>query len=396
MASFDVVIVGARCAGASLALLLARSGHRVLLIDRAAFPSDTMSTLYIHQPGIRLLSRWGILPEIVASGTPLLDRVTYEVGGLRLHGPGPAAGAVRGGYAPRRRLLDQLLVEAAVSAGVEFRDRMEAAGLVRDGDWVTGVLLRGRGGDAPARVDAGLVVGADGMRSMVARLAGARVRMSRPPLSCVYYSVWDGLPGHFEFYEQPGVWVSVIPTSGGRTIVSTYRPQAQFARIRTDATYWHREAVRAASPSLHDRLAARSVVEPLRGTGRQHNVIREPWGPGWALVGDAGMHKDTITARGITDALLQADLLARCLGTDVHHRERLVMALTAFDRERSALLDDAYRSALALARLEITPDRLALLRVVSSSAELTTRFFAVVAGLGTMDDLLTPDVIAAL
>ena len=124
---FDVIVVGARCSGAATAMLLSRRGFRVLLVDRMTFPSDTLSTLYIHPPGVALLREWGVLPAVVASGCPRLDRSRYEVGGVRLDS-GPFSGDAS--YAPRRRVLDQILVDAAVAAGAEFRAGCRVTGPV--------------------------------------------------------------------------------------------------------------------------------------------------------------------------------------------------------------------------------------------------------------------------
>lgn len=207
----DVVVVGARCAGASTALLLARLGYDVMLLDSASFPSDTMSTLYIQQPGAALLQTWGVLDELIASGCPKLDSVTYTVGDVRLQGPASVLDGVSGAFAPRRAILDQLLVEAAVTAGVRFHDRCRVLSLDTTSGSVTGVCFRDGAGQVrhePAR----LVVGADGMRSSVACEVGAVTRVTHPAASCVYYTMWEGLFAGLEYNEQPRRYAAVIPT----------------------------------------------------------------------------------------------------------------------------------------------------------------------------------------
>jgi 2-polyprenyl-6-methoxyphenol hydroxylase-like FAD-dependent oxidoreductase len=390
---FDVIVVGARCAGAATALLLARSGYRVLLVERARFPQDTMSTLYVHQAGVALLADWGVLDEVLATGCPQLDRVTYGIEDVRLHGHAATWQGIAYGIAPRRILLDQLLVDAAVLAGAEFQDGHKVIGLLTDGRRVTGVRLAGQ---PPIEVRARLVVGADGMRSTVARLAGAELVTSDPLTSCVHYSVWQGLSREFEFYERTGYWVAVIPTNDDLTMVATYQPQHRFARLRTDALAGHLAAVRTAAPEVADRMAGAPRVGPLYGSGDQRNFFRQPAGPGWVLVGDAGHHKDSMTARGITDALRQADLLCSVIGERLVDEHGLATALREFAERRTALLTDGYRNTLALARLEVSPGRLAMLRAISESADLVDRYFAVFAGISSMDELITPELLARI
>ncbi|RKT54664.1 NAD(P)/FAD-dependent oxidoreductase [Saccharothrix australiensis] len=392
---YDVIVVGARCAGAATALLLARRGHRVLLLDRARFPADTMSTLYIHQPGVARLARWGVLDAVVASGCPPLDTVHHHVADVRLSSPAPAADGASCGYAPRRRVLDAILVDAAVAAGAEFADGCRVRELRERGGRVTGVGY-GTPGGGHAVADARLVVGADGMNSAVAGLAGAAVVAEHPKLSCVYYSAWTGVTGGFGFHERTGNWVARIPTHDGVTLVATYFPQDRFDEVRANALDAHLAAVAATAPELRDQLAYAERVDRLRGTGDQRNFFRAAAGPGWALVGDAGHHRDTITAQGITNALAQAELLADAIGDEVGDPGRLDAALRAFGRARDDALADGYRSTLELARLRVPPERLEFLRAISGTPALVERYFALTAGLLDSEEFLTPEVVALL
>ncbi|MEV7601393.1 FAD-dependent oxidoreductase [Kitasatospora sp. NPDC089797] len=382
---WDAVVVGARVAGAATALLLARSGRKVLLIDRAAFPSDTMSTLYIHQPGVARLSEWGVLPALLDSGCPVLDTIDYEVGGVRLASPAPELPGAPAAFAPRRAVLDQLLVDAAVKAGVEFVDRANLQELVHTDGRVTGVRFRTAGG---VRTEAArLVVGADGMRSKVAQLVGAPLEVSDPRASCVYYTGWAGISTGFGFHESPGNWIVRIPTHDDVTLISTYFPQDRFAEIRQDPFRHHLAAVRTTAPGLYQQLTEAEQVEPILGTGDQQNYFRRGHGPGWVLVGDAGHHLDTISARGITNGLLQAAFLAEELTDRVDDPA----ALARFTRRRDEELTEPYQSTLELARLTVTPARLRMLREIGESPELTARYFAVVAGMLGIDELFDDD-----
>src|ERR687884_1549155 len=139
---YDAIVVGARCAGAPTAMLLARRGYRVLLLDKAGFPSDHMSTHWIHQPGVARLARWGLREQLAATGCPPITAISMDFGPFALRGTPPPAGDVAEAYCPRRTVLDKLLVDAAVEAGAELREHFSVEQLVWDGDRVGGVSGR--------------------------------------------------------------------------------------------------------------------------------------------------------------------------------------------------------------------------------------------------------------
>lgn len=392
---FDAIVVGARCAGSPAAMLLARAGYRVLLLDRAEFPSDTVSTHLIHQPGVAALARWGLLDRVRTSGCPPLDRAVYQVADIHLEGCSRGTEGQRAGYAPRRHVLDTILADGAIAAGVELRGRCSVTDLLRDRSGrVIGVVGTHRGRRFTER--AGLVVGADGMHSTVARLCGAPRIIEDPTSTCAYYAYWDDVPAGFELYERPGSWVATVPTNGGATLVLAYFPQSRFAEIRTDAHRAYLDQVRVTAPSLFDRLQGKRRTERLRGTGDQQNFFRQATGPGWVLVGDAGHHKDSITARGITDAFLQAESLVRHVDGTLDDPRRLDQALRGYADERDTSLIAGYQATLAVARLEVHEQRLALLRAVQSDPELTTTYFDMVAGIATPEALFTPKLLSLL
>lgn len=393
--AFDAIVVGARCAGSPTAMLLARAGYRVLLLDRAEFPSDTLSTHLVHQPGIAALARWGLLQRVVDSGCPPLDRVLYEVGDVRLTGSGRGVEGQRAGYAPRRYVLDAILLEGAVAAGVEFRERCVVSDLLRDGDGrVVGVAGSHRG--TPFTERARLVVGADGMRSKVAELCDAPFTSVKPTLTCAYYAYWDDLPACLELYERPGSWVAAVPTNAGATLVLAYFPQERFDEVRRDADAAYLTQIRTTAPDLWARMAGKRQVERLRGTGDQRNFFRRAAGPGWALVGDAGHHKDSITARGISDAFFQAESLVRHIGDGLADPGRLATALDAYAADRDRTLTGGFEATLSVAQLEVHEERLSLLRAVRQDEELTSIYFDLVAGVGSFESLYTPRLMALL
>src|SRR5688572_19295131 len=185
--AYDAIVVGARCAGSPTAMLLAREGYRVLLVDRAAFPSDTVSTHVVHAPGVAALRRWGLADRVIASGCPPIDRYSFDFGPFTLGGtPRPHEGSSTA-YAPRRTVLDGVLVEAAADAGAEVRERFTVEEVLFEDGRAVGI--RGHGSDGRSVVErAGVIVGADGWRSRVARAVDAEEYRSKPMLQWASYS----------------------------------------------------------------------------------------------------------------------------------------------------------------------------------------------------------------
>jgi flavin-dependent dehydrogenase len=392
---YDVIVVGARCAGSPTAMLYARAGRRVLLLDRSAFPSDIMSTNYIHQPGVARLDRWGLLDQVRASGCPPLETMVYEVADVRLEGCGSGIDGHHAAYAPRRRLLDEILVRGAEAAGVELREECTVTGLLRDATGrVTGVEGRHRG--RVFREEAALVVGADGMRSTVARLADAPYTVRDPRMTCAYYAYWEDVPAHFELYEGPGRWVGAVPTNDNATLVATYFPQDRFAEVRKDAEQIYLDTVRSTAPALWERMAGKRRTERLRGTGEQRNFFRQAHGPGWALVGDAAHHKDSISARGISDAFFEAESLVAHTSGVLDSPAALGEGLAQYAAECERSLAEGYQATLIVARLEAKEQRLALLRAVQSDPALTETYFDTVAGIRPVKALYTPELMALM
>ena len=392
---FDAIVVGARCAGSPTAMLLARAGYRVLMLDRAGFPSDTLSTHLVHQPGVAALARWGLLDRVRSTGCPPLDRAVYEVADVRLEGCSEGVEGQRAGYAPRRHVLDAILLNGAVASGVEFREHCSVSGLLRDGSGrVVGVEGTHQGRKFTER--AHLVIGADGMRSKVADLCGAPFTSEKPRLTCAYYAYWQDVPACLELYERPGSWVASVPTNDGATLVLAYFPQSRFDEVRKDVESAYLEQVRSTAPALFERLQGKERVERLRGTGDQQNFFRQAAGPGWALVGDAGHHKDSITARGISDAFLQAECLVRGIGDGLADPDRLDAALGSYEKERDDALTEGYEATLGVAQLEIHEQRLSLLRAVQRDPGLTSTYFDIVAGIKSVTALYTPRLLSLM
>jgi flavin-dependent dehydrogenase len=373
---YDAIIVGARAAGSPTAMLLARKGHRVLLVDRASFPSDTLSTHYIHQPGVARLQRWGLLDRLVATGCPPSRQLVFDVGPFALTGaPWPSEGMAEA-YAPRRTVLDTLLVEAAAEAGAEVRTGFSVDELVFEDGGVVGI----RSGESVER--ARVVIGADGRNSFVARTVGATGYEERPGLTCAYYTYWGGVEdGDVELYPREGRMVmGGAATNDGLRIVIVFWPRAEFRAVRADVERSFQEAL-ALAPPLAERLASGERADRFYGIADLPFYYRKAYGPGWALVGDAGYHKDPITAQGITDALRDADLLADALHDGFTGTRRLHEALADYERMRNEETRGLYELTYEFASLAPpSPEQQALFASLRDDPERTSRFLGTVAG----------------
>jgi 2-polyprenyl-6-methoxyphenol hydroxylase-like FAD-dependent oxidoreductase len=308
---YDVIVVGARVAGAATAMLLARQGLRVLAVDRVSFPSDTISSHQLQVPGAALLHRWGLLGKLTAAGTPPARRVRFDAGGgLVMDGQFPAYDGVDALYSPRRTLLDSVLVEAAREAGAEIRENFRVTQVTAWGDRVTGIRGSARGRPAVTET-ASLVIGADGKRSLVAGAVGARRYRERPVRSFASYSYWAGVPvSGGELYQRPGRAVAVFPTNGELTMVYAAAPVTEFASARADLEGHYLRTLDLCG-DLGERVRSGSRAERLRTTPDQPNTFRWSYGPGWALAGDAGVVMDSVSAQGMTNALRGGQLPVR-------------------------------------------------------------------------------------
>jgi flavin-dependent dehydrogenase len=373
---YDAIIVGARCAGSPTAMLLARRGYRVLLLDRSTFPSDIMSTHYVHQSGIARLKRWGILDAVVASNCPPIRQGTFDFGEFALHGSAPPADGVNMAYCPRRTVLDNVLVNAAVEAGAELREGFAVQEIVMDGGWVVGIRGSNAGG-AVCEEHARMVIGADGMHSMVARAVDAPRYNEAPSLTCSYYSYWSDIPWDgFELYVREGRAIIVLPTNDNMVCIAVQWPHQEFETFRADIEANFMQTLELA-PGLSMRVRAGRREQRFIGTADLPNFYRKPYGDGWALVGDAGYHKDPHTGQGITDALRDAELLAEAIDAGFRGGQALNDALAGYERERNEATFPIYDLTCKMARLEPPdPEMAQLLGALRTNQAETNRFLA--------------------
>jgi 2-polyprenyl-6-methoxyphenol hydroxylase-like FAD-dependent oxidoreductase len=388
---YDVIVVGARCAGAPTAMLLARQGYRVLLLDRAGFPSDTLSTHFIQPPGVARLARWGLLERVTVSNCPPVRRLAFDVGPFALVGTPPPADGIAESYCPRRQVLDTILVEAAVQAGAELREHFTVDELLMDGERVIGIRGHAAGGPTVAE-KARIVVGADGLRSFVARSVQAPAYHARPALTCAYYSYWSDLPLEGPaLYPRPGRMIIAGPTNDGQTIVVVFWPNAAFPQVRADLEGHFLQALDLA-PHFAARVRAGRRSERFYGTADLPFFFRKPYGPGWALVGDAGYHKDPITAQGISDAFRDAELLAAAIATGLSGRQPLDEALAGYEQRRNEAVMPLYEFTYQLAGLAPpSPPMQELFGALLHNQEQTDRFFGTIAGTVPVPEFFAPE-----
>jgi flavin-dependent dehydrogenase len=378
---YDAIVVGTRVAGAATAMLLARAGLRVLAVDRARFPSDTLSTHQIQLTGVARLRRWGLLEPVAGSGAPPARRIRLDAGIVVVDGRLPCHDGVDAIYSPRRTVLDSLLLEAARAAGAEVRQGTPVEGLIFDGDGrVTGI--RYRSSPSASSVDhAAIVVGADGKRSMVAEAVRARRYRERPSATLACYTYWSGVPlAHGELYQRPGRAAAAFPTNDGLTMVYAAAPADELPAFRGDAEPAYLDTLDRCG-DLGARVRAGRREERLRTTPDLPATFRVPHGPGWVLVGDAGVVMDPVSAQGIGNALCDAERVAAAIVTGLGGSASLVRSLGRAWRARDAMLGPMsdFTAELAALRGPLRADR-RVLEAVAERPEEVQRFLGVFSG----------------
>lgn len=385
---FDVIVVGARCAGSPTAMLLARNGYRVLVVDRATFPSDTLSTHCVQPLGVAALQRWGLLDELTATGCPAIDTFVFDFGLFTISGaPGSADAPVA--YAPRRIVLDKLLVDAAAASGAEVREGFTVEEVLLEAGRVVGV--RGHSKGSPSVTErARVVVGADGLHSIVAKAVQPEQYHEKPPLLCGYYSYWSSLPmhGRFENYIRPNRGWAAFPTHDDLTLVVAGWPFADFATNKTDVQGNYLRTFELA-PEFDDRIRSAHRETRVIGTAVP-GYFRTPFGPGWALVGDAGYSKDFITAQGIADAFRDAERCAVALDAALSGARSLDAAMGDYQSSRDSHALPMYEFTAQLASLEPPPPQLQqLLSAIHGNQDAMDGFARVNSGVTSPADFFS-------
>lgn len=336
------MIVGGRVAGGSLALLLARQGRRVVVVDRDRFPSDTLSTHFVSAFSVPHLERLGVLADLLEAGFRRLVRTRIYVGACHFESPAAPGGGF--GLTPRRDVLDALLLDHARAAGAEVLTRTRAQRLLQDADGrVAGVEVDGA--DGPRELRGRVVVGADGKASKVAAWTKAEAYEALPALRPAYYGYFHGLEPlpetALELFFCDDAIGFLFPMRPGEDCLALELQPADWERFRSDPAGAFVERYEGL-PGMRSRLAGATFEPPIKGTRGVENYFRVPYGPGWALTGDAAYLRDPSTGLGIGDALAQSFALAEALGTWLDGAE-WEPTMKGFHEGRDAAMLPGYR-----------------------------------------------------
>ena len=389
---FDVIVVGARCAGSPTAMLLARRGHRVLVVDRCVFPSDVVSTHFLWPHGMSYLNRWGLLDQVLNT-TPSHTEVSLVNEGIPLVGSVPVdllqqyfrdvhgddTGVVQRYASIRRRVLDQILVDAAAKAGAQVRQGFTVEELVMDTDRVVGV--RGRTADGRSIEErARVVIGADGRNSFVARALGLPKFDERPKCTFAYWSYYSGFDlGPAQLHRRGRMGAAVVPTNFGQNMTLVWGPSEWSREFRRDVAGNFLRALDFVSPELSECVRTGGTREErIYGTLDQAGFLRPLYGPGWVLAGDAECFKDQCTATGMTHAFRDAELAAASLDDWLSGGQPWAVAMKNYEsRRRSQSAAAYYDYVCTLAEMRtLRHDELQLFVSLRGNQEETDRFIA--------------------
>jgi flavin-dependent dehydrogenase len=366
---YDAIVVGARAAGAATAMLLARAGQRVLVVDRSRYGADTLSTHALMRGGVLQLARWGLLDRVVESGTPPIRKTTFAYAGDEVVITIKPAHGVDALYAPRRTVLDPILVDAALEAGAEVRYGIAVTGVRHDH---AGRVYGIEGHDEfrrPFAATARIVIGADGLRSTIAKAVAAPIERAGSGASAVVYGYWSDVPSDgYEWAFRPRAAAGVIPTNDGEVCVFAGTTPDRLGRGGISTLH---DILAGASPDIAERVRAGRAPAGVRSFRGTPGYLRRSWGAGWALVGDAGYWKDPLSAHGLTDAMRDAELLARAILSSASGDRPMVHALAGYQATRDRLSTPLFETVDAIAAQQWDDEQIRglLLQLASSMTD---------------------------
>lgn len=389
---YDAIVIGGRCAGAVTAMLLARRGHRVLLLERGAYPSDVHQGHFIHKQGPKLLDEWGLLEKVAATNCPPALTHLSDFGDFPLIGRDIRVGNVAWGYGPRRLQLDQVLVEAAIEAGAEFRPNFLVESCLWDKHQVVGICGRDGRRKTNSVERARITIGADGKNSFLARAVGAPSYEETPALTCWYFSYWSGVPTEgFEMYVRERRAIFSFSTNDGLFAIFMGWPIDEYNSVRADIEGQFMQVVDKV-PDFGERVRSGRREERFYGTADVPNFLRRPFGPGWALVGDAGCYKDPFQGLGICSAFRDSDFLASAVHEGLTGQTPLNDALKTYEHRRNDATMAEYRENIAWARfLPIPAEILQVRQAVRGNQQHTNQFIMTLEGVIPREDFFNPE-----
>jgi 2-polyprenyl-6-methoxyphenol hydroxylase-like FAD-dependent oxidoreductase len=374
-------------------MLLARKGYRVLLLDKAAFPSDTMSTHHIHPPGLAALARWGLLERLATTGCPRVESYSFDFGPVTISGSPQPIDGIDYGHCPRRTILDQLLVEAAVEAGAELRENFTVSEISFSDGAVIGISGRDRGGsDVSER--ARIVIGADGKHSLLAKVTKPEQYEERRSHLAMYYAYWSGLPVNgFDTWirtDDRRGWAA-IPTHDDLTVLPFGWPVEEFHANRGDIEGNFFAAMDCA-PAFAERVRGATRESKFVGSAELPGYFRKPFGPGWALIGDAAYHKNPITAMGINDAFRDAELLTGALDDAFSGRRSFEEGMREYQAVRDREARPVYEFTDEFAQLQPPPPEMQqLIGAMAGNQEAMDAFISVQANTLPAPEFFAPE-----
>lgn len=388
---YDAIVIGARVAGSPTAMLLAQKGYKILLLDRDSFPSDTISTHILLPKGFSQLKKWGLADEVLKRNCPVIKKITFDVGPFALTGTPPPIDGNSDIIAPRRYFLDKVLVDAAVSAGAELREKCTVQEIIIENGRVTGVRAKTESGNEFTE-KARIVIGADGKNSILARAVKAEEYNTIPKASCWYYTYWSGVPiDALTMFTIPYRAVGVIPTNDGLACMPVAWPFDEFQTYRSDIEGNYMKTIDQVD-GLRDLMKDARREEKFTGMADLPGYFRQSFGPGWALVGDAAYHKDPITGQGMSDAMTRAEKLANAIDRGLSGEESIEVTLSNYQRERDEEVMPMYQMTCEWATLEPPPpDMENLFSAMLGNQAETDRFVGAVAGTVSIPEFFSPE-----
>ncbi len=387
---YDVIVVGARCGGAATSLLLAKRGYKVLMVDKATFPSDTISTHIVFPPGVDFLKRWNILDDILATNCPVIHKMNLHPGPLKISGVPLPVNGTSTILGPRRIVMDKILIDHAVRAGVDFREDCKLESLTFDGERVSGIRYSNGKGSLEERCR--VVIGADGRNSLVARSVKAPVYEEKPVITCLYYTYFSGVPmKELSLLLLDHQGMAMVPTHDDQVCIPQSWPIEQFKTIRSDIEGNYMRSFKK-STLLSELMANAKREDKFYGMTDLPNFFRKPYGPGWALVGDAAHHKDPIAGQGIMDAFISAELVVDALHRAFSGQEDYDSSLSKYETTRNECMIPKYHFSSDFAKLEPpSPEMAALMEAVSRQQKYSDQFLGVIAGTVPVEAFFNPE-----